>query len=254
MLQVMSDLHLEFDFKVPVINPETSVLILAGDIAPVLHTTNKRNTFNMFLSNLFSEHPNIKVIFVAGNHEYYGTTISHGNDFLNSMSAVFENFYFLNNSSVEIEGVNYIGSTLWTNFKAFGVIPALAELAIQDCINDFRIIKVGKKYLTPNHVKMMFSEAVDAIERLKKPDMANVVVTHFGPSEKSQHSRFSGDMVSAYFMSNCERLFEPSISLWVHGHTHASMDYKLGDTRVICNPKGYYAENPNFQYDFMVKL
>jgi hypothetical protein len=32
----------------------------------------------------------------------------------------------------------------------------------------------------------------------------------------------------------------------VHGHTHSPFDYQVGATRIVCNPKGYSGENPNF--------
>ena len=29
------------------------------------------------------------------------------------------------------------------------------------------------------------------------------------------------------------------MELWIHGHTHFNVDYKIGQTRVITNQRGY---------------
>ena len=46
--------------------------------------------------------------------------------------------------------------------------------------------------------------------------------------------------------------------LWIHGHTHDSFDYRLNETRVVCNPRGYATEgvneNPWFDLNLVVDI
>jgi hypothetical protein len=48
-------------------------------------------------------------------------------------------------------------------------------------------------------------------------------------------------------------------ALWIHGHTHSSVDTYVGGTRIVCNPRGYVygngqIENPNFDPTFTVEI
>jgi len=85
----------------------------------------------------------------------------------------------------------------------------------------------------------------------------NVVVTHHLPSAKSSDSRYRDSSLNpAYYSHLDEWIEERDIALWVHGHTHVSNDYMIGDTRVVCNPRGYYMhdENPNFSPSLVVEV
>ena len=84
---------------------------------------------------------------------------------------------------------------------------------------------------------------------------AHVVVTHHAPSRASVAPRFAGQRLNPAFVSGLESLIEAGRpSLWVHGHTHTSFDYRLGKTRVICNPRGYPGENPDFRPGLVVEV
>jgi Icc-related predicted phosphoesterase len=41
---------------------------------------------------------------------------------------------------------------------------------------------------------------------------------------------------------------------WIHGHVHESFDYRVGATRVLCNPHGYASENPSFNPSLVVEV
>jgi hypothetical protein len=49
-----------------------------------------------------------------------------------------------------------------------------------------------------------------------------------------------------YFHSDLDKFIEmnQNIKLWIHGHTHVKLDYKILNTRIVCNPLGY----PNEQH------
>ena len=84
-----------------------------------------------------------------------------------------------------------------------------------------------------------------------------IVVTHHSPSFCSVPARFTRDPLSAAYSSHLDGLVERSgAALWVHGHTHDSFDYKIGGTRVICNPRGYFGRelNRNFNPQFVIEI
>ena len=68
---------------------------------------------------------------------------------------------------------------------------------------------------------------------------ATVVVTHHAPHRSSIARRFEDDWLSGCFASELPDEFFEVPSLWVHGYTHDSADYTVGNCRVICNPRGY---------------
>lgn len=134
----------------------------------------------------------------------------------------------------------------------------------QQGISDYRVIwdhdgDIIKK-LTPAKTKEWFHQSIEYIESaLAMPcDVTTVVITHFLPSEQSVPERFKGSKLNPYFASNFDSfiLSHPEINYWLHGHTHDSCDYRIGEarTRVLCNPAGYprgeWRENPNFDPEF----
>jgi hypothetical protein len=40
-------------------------------------------------------------------------------------------------------------------------------------------------------------------------------------------------------------LDHPQIKLWTHGHTHHEFEYVIGETKVVCNPRGYIGYEAN---------
>ncbi|TSE13470.1 hypothetical protein C1D09_003815 [Mesorhizobium intechi] len=87
-------------------------------------------------------------------------------------------------------------------------------------------------------------------------DVAAVIAaTHHLPHAKSIPSRFEGDLLNAAFASDLSEVIESGRpALWVHGHTHDSCDYKVGSTRIICNPRGYEDENGAFDPALVVRM
>ena len=82
-----------------------------------------------------------------------------------------------------------------------------------------------------------------------------MVVTHHAPHPGSLHPRYADDMLSAAFVSDLSSIIEAGQpALWVHGHVHTSFDYRVGATRVLCNPHGYGAENPDFEPSLVVEV
>ena len=246
-VQVLSDLHIEFEgFEIE--HNDSDVVILAGDI----HV--KENGVLWALENIKDK----PVLYVLGNHEFYGKAYPK---LVNSLNAITEgtNVKILEKESVTLDGVNFMGCTLWTDFELFGD-PRLTGYQCQQVMTDFKKIRLSPKYskLRSIDVASIHRQSLDWLkEKLEMyRGMTNVVITHHGPSVRSLPGDKEGDVVSAAYVSNLESVitsYNPNV--WVHGHLHNSSEYKIGTCQVICNPRGYPDEqNPNFKKAYIVEV
>lgn len=252
-IQYVSDLHLDHS-NVELNVAGADVVVLAGDIS-----SSPLYTADWIRTNIGEKKP---VIYVAGNHEYDYHDIQ-SQDF-SIMSALIDlpNVRFLENSSVVIDGVKFIGSTLWTGFDAFpemGNISAMRALASRS-ISDFHTISNGNKNFTPEDASGLYHESKSYIfGELTKPfDGKRVVVTHFPPSRQCVHKMYRGNLLNPYFIANAEDLVIKS-DLWIHGHTHSTVDKNVAGVKVLCNPRGYsrffnMSENPAWNPNKIVKI
>jgi len=253
-IRLLSDLHVEFENLGPIRQGGEDLVVLAGDIhTGVLAVEWGLKTF-----------PDIPVVLVAGNHEYFG---GHFMMTLNEMrmAAADTNVHFLENDAVVVGNVRFIGATLWTDFSLFGT-PSFSLGYAQEAMSDFSVILDGPAdafvKLTPERTVERFHESMAAIKRLVEEPFAGktVVVTHHLPSPACVDPRFKGDKCNAAFASNLDTFIEqhPQIGCWMHGHTHASVEVMVGATRVLCNPGGYpmggKRENRRFEEEFVLHL
>ena len=242
-LHILSDLHLEFSSFEPIAT-DSNVVVLAGDIG-------KKYSGILWAREKF---PTKKIIYVPGNHEFYGT---HRQDTLAEMriAATQCGVHLLDNDEVIIDGVRFLGATLWTDFLLFGEHKkSEAMMDGQNCLNDFRLIREETRNysFTPAvSIKLHEQSLTWLTEKLDTPfDGKTVVVTHHLPSMLSVVERFKDSSLSACFASNLDHLFG-KMDMWIHGHTHDNLDYISNGTRVICNPRGYvtYRGSENFYFD-----
>lgn len=233
-LQILSDLHLEFaPFDLPGVAAD--VVVLAGDVG--VGATGLR----WVLENC-GEGP---VIYVLGNHEFYGHTIPSITRELKRM-AEGTNVHVLENDRVQIGDVTFLGATLWTDFALLGNARQ-AEIDAEMGINDFRHIRLYPKHarFLPTDARRFHLESVRWLEEQLRDlgGRKSVVVTHHAPSGRSIGPDYDCDALSPAFASNLEALVTASgARLWVQGHIHAVADYTLGATRVLANPRGYPKE------------
>lgn len=254
--RLMSDTHNEFYneaamFSLPYMpGDEHRVLVIAGDFTMLKHAHESAAEMTK-LAKRFKA-----VIYVPGNHEYYGYRIDveAANRKFDTMNPEgLDNIHFLIRDSVVIDGVRFVGATLWTNMDRGNFFIGLH---LKSKMNDFRKItyydpvrSVYQKF-KPHHWeaqhKMDLRYIRETVENSSEPC---VVVTHHAPSAKSLDPRFDWDHDGNFgYHSDLEDFIHehPQITYWLHGHIHHPSDYMVGCTNVICNPYGYCGEEVEF--------
>ena len=207
---IFSDLHMEFqpwEFT-----PEADVFYLnAGDTHPLAIVRN--NFTNKFAPD--------KYFAVMGNHDYYG------NSFRDADLDVFE--------SELPNGMKICGATLWTDIRPDRWFD------FREYMMDYRQIK-GMNYdrymnAHKTHHDYLFNSGAD------------IWVIHHLPSFQSVHEDYRNSGGNDFFATELSyQILETKKppKLIVHGHTHKAMDYMIGNTRVICHPRGYPNEHDWF--------
>ncbi len=250
-LQLLSDLHLESSSFTLKPHPDADVIILAGDI-----TT--QQSYGRFF-DLLAQAQDLPVLYIPGNHEFYGSSPWRTRRELEDIFEDRPNVYALDGAYVDLHGVRFVGDILWSDFRlpfrhANGGIFTDPELAKQHAgkgISDF--FRIAN--FEPAHAAASHAHAREYLREHCNTGIPTVFITHFLPSAKSIDAQFADSPLNPYFASNCEDLMTPNIKLWVHGHTHSSCDYVHGQTRVVCNPKGYTAkENPKFDPQLLIEV
>jgi len=205
-LGIFSDLHLEHD-KITnpyVFVPEEDVFYInAGD-------TDATAMFR----NQFIRDEEDRMFSILGNHDYWE------GDFIEYPESMYER---------TVGGVKIAGATLWTPMSSYVEFNKYTWK-----LNDSRYIE-GMNFDNYNlmhlkHREFLFNSKAD------------IIVSHHSPSAFAIGDEFRGDEMNYSFHNNFfDRIFEMEHppKLWIHGHTHVPMDYMIGKTRVICNPRGY---------------
>lgn len=247
-LLILSDLHLEFG-PLEVGTGDADVVVLAGDI----HLKTRGVVWAM---ETFKDRP---VIMVFGNHEFYGDKYPTLIERAKALS-LGSNVHILENDAVDINGVRFLGCTLWTDFRLYGD-PRLAGYFCQQEMTDFKKIRVAPRYSKLNPVDVAKIHEASLLwlkNQLSDTEHAkNVVVTHHAPSARSLPLRPEGDLTGAAYATHLDQFIEDMpIDLWVHGHVHNNCDYRIGSTRIACNPRGYAPDhlNPDFRENCIITL
>lgn len=284
----MSDLHLEFELgsgflvhpardpaRVGILegDPEklkvdADLVILAGDI----HTKSRGPAW------AHQAFPGVPVAMLGGNHEAYNASlyaeIDRSRKEASAQGALADGTQHVTWLERETfiwaspagERVRVIGATLWTDFALFGADQKdeCVTFALR-FMNDFTLIRIRDKEtgetrrFHPADAARIFALSADFIRaELEKPfDGISIVATHHAPTISSVPAMYIDDLASAAYASDLEPLIrEHQPDLWVHGHTHTSMDYRVGNTRVLCNPRGYWKRdlNPEFVWGKTIEI
>jgi len=252
-LWIISDLHLEFGQPFVVPPPDADVLVCAGDLL----TRGIVRSIEWLATNIPSSMP---VVFTAGNHEYYGGSVQESIRDARSLRDRYPNIHWLENETVDIRGVRFVGATLWTDFRLNGGDPELAMAAAQSGMNDYKKIKFSKlpyRKFKPIHAYRKHHESRAFLKSTLENATAwyTVVLTHHAPSPRSIPAEFRGDPLSACYATNLEDLIvDGQPALWVHGHVHKRVDYRVGGTRVLANPRGYPGEGIGFDPQLVIEI
>ncbi len=247
-LHLLSDLHLNVS-RLEIPRTDADIVILAGDIA--------RPKEAVAWASGFAQ----PVLYVIGNHEFYGGHIDGTVQDLRRLSAG-TGIRVLDCDQIAMNGVRFLGMTLWTDFMLFGAGDP-REQAIEQArafTRDFSRIRLDEApgaLFSPAAATALFNRHRSwLLARLDEPFPGpTVVITHHAPSPRSIHSRFADSLLNACFISDMEPLMDGHrIALWLHGHTHDSFDYAVNGTRVVCNPRGYAKNGVNENVAFNPEL
>lgn len=243
-LLVMSDLHVEFQ---PIELPDPTlydVAILAGDI-----------NIKGRSSNWASDHFSKETLLVAGNHEFYKSSWNKTLNQLNNPQAA--HVQFLEQRTLVIDGVRFLGCTGWADFEGTGNAP-LAMLEARALMNDYKVIRVEPQYrkLVPHQTRKIAQESRMWLHReLAQPfEGKTVVVTHFPPLMHFVPDYGKHPHLRASYGNNWQEFLDMKIDLWIFGHTHVAVDETINGIRFVSNPRGYPGEEVDFNNQCVVTL
>lgn len=238
----MSDLHLEFseilETQALARLPEGDVLVLAGDIC-TLKKIDNRVYFPKVLKIARERFKHI--LAVAGNHEYYGSSI---NDTDKLRKFYDENgVKFLDSEHIEIDSIDFYGGAMWTDMNND---DPDTHAAVNNYMNDFHVIKDFSTYKAYQlHKKFL--------ENMGEPD---VVISHHAPHEFAVDPRYADEGLANYgYYSNVD--IPKSVQIWIHGHVHRYYKEYLGSGMLLtANSRGYPGEEvyKNFKFDRTVEI
>lgn len=246
----VSDLHLE-------VYPKTStdrikelarhikgvdVLVVAGDFCSVSKKGMEGDiNFRNRVAVLCDAVSPTEVVYIPGNHEYYMSSFPHMDATLKDLSLICENLTVLNNDVTTIKGQRFVGTTLWFPHREYDVDLRL---------NDFNQIENFSPLVETRGRESTYF----LVNMLQEGD---VVVTHHLPSHKCVSHENRGSTLNRFYVNNVEPLIEDrKPAVWIHGHSHTSLDMTINDTRILRNPYGYemYETNPDFDFGAYVEV
>jgi Icc-related predicted phosphoesterase len=270
-LWILSDLHIStavartgtmFDDAIP----DADVAVIAGDI-----TEGVEEAITWLSRTITRRMP---VVYVLGNHEFYGEYLDEARRVAQAQAARVPNLHLLDDSTAMIDGVRFIGATLWTDYRLYSHGERTRQLVAMHNARS-RIIDYHQILMEPAQPGFIARNFLpsDALELHKlscayiedqltvEIDGPTVVVTHHAPHRQSSHPHFDGDPATPAFVSDLSSLIDlGQPTLWVHGHTHHNVDYVLTPldgppTRVVANQRGYQGvEIPGFDWRFVVEV
>ena len=276
-IQLLSDLHLESNphFTTRPV-PGADLLVLAGDIGSY---QNGSQLLTLGIADFglarFSPLPVAQggaawptpVFFIPGNHEYDGLDFDEAHARLRAACERL-GMVWLERQTVLLQGVRFIGCTLWTDFDALtteraftGEVTLAEQLKLRG-----KALRAANFYLKKNHsLRDGVPLLADAVREQGLASQAwlrqalavpfegkTVVVTHFAPSLRSADPRYGLSPGTAGFCNALDDLL-PLAQLWLHGHLHCPNDYVHNGCRVVANPLGYArkGEQAAFKPDFL---
>lgn len=239
----VSDIHTEFHkddgktfIKSMAARKDVDVLVIAGDAGTKRRDRKNKPNYAAMISALCKIFP--QVIYCLGNHEYYDTAdiripVLAARD----LAAKIPNLHFLDRDTCEIDGVRFVGTTMWfpDNPLAFGARKGMS---------DFDYIPGFAAWVAAENTR-----CVKFLRQTMKP--GDVVVTHHLPSFRSVDPKYIDSSLNPFYVCDMSKdIMRSKPALWIHGHCHVAVDYHVGDTRVTSNPFGYIHRNETYGFDW----
>lgn len=253
-ISYISDLHVEF-------SPWQSkgmggdIRVFAGDIC------DQARSGTSPIQWIANQPERTPAIFVPGNHDFYGHSIPDRLAQWKHEIREFPWIHILDDSSVTIDGIHFLGGTLWSGLELWGEPSSQLALDIQRGIRDFDAIFHENQDFAEAHrmLKAMGNDAHQSnlirwfsvhemicrhhgtrefLERECTPD--SIVITHFPPHPSGIPEKYREHRLSPYFCNNMSLIRAGNAPrIWISGHMHNEFDHTVANTRMLCNPRGY---------------
>lgn len=248
-----SDLHIERGpISIPD-NPGADCLILAGDIVNFC-LLKKRGQKYEYVKEFFRtvSRQYKDVIWVPGNHEYWGCygmkkSVTDTQAWLSKENL--SNVHLMQNRSIILGGIPIHCATLWTDVNKG---DPLVSFLVQNGMNDYQYIRDTKK-ITVAKTRQLNHESSEFLQAAISDDVPCVVVTHHQPMIELINGGYDrGAMDFAYGNTKLYSMIENSsnIKVWCSGHSHQQTDVEVFDTRFLTNCRGYDGYEPNLNNSF----
>lgn len=255
-LALYSDLHLEHsDWRPPAI--DVDVVILAGDI----HAGTQGVEWAADTFRVTKRRP--LILYTPGNHEYYNREFLKCREQLRRAGER-RGVKVLDNHVVESEGVRFLGTTLWSDFRFYDsdLWTTRSLQTAADAISDYGAIRMGERAMQPSDtVALHRSSRTWLSAELKRPYRGRtIVITHFAPHPQCVAPQYDSDTLTPYFVVNLKELMlAHKIDVWAFGHTHHNVDFTIETgCRVLSNQRGYPHESSStasgFRSDLVVEI
>jgi predicted phosphohydrolase len=232
-IQYCSDLHLEFKanrnyIAQHPIQPVGDILLLAGDILPLILTTTYKDFFD-YVSDHFEE-----VFWIAGNHEYYKFDIGKINaPFMEKMRS---NVYLVNNQVVIRDRLRLVCSTLWSRIRPEN------EVLIQQSLNDFAVIEMNGEPLRPSDFNQLHADSMAFLNEAltSSAEATTIVLTHHVPTLQHYPSWYRSPLTDAFAVALDDFIIDKEPDCWIFGHHHTNVKpFTIGKTLMLTNQMGY---------------
>lgn len=220
--------------------PDADVAVVAGDVTEGLVTA----------VEWLARHirPSMPIVFVPGNHEFYGSLFHHALA-MGKEAAARADIHLLDGDAVVIGDVRFVGATLWTDYCLFGEAFRLSSMAAaRSDLNDHKSIAWSKQpwlRFRPEEAAVLHAQSRLAIESqlVQRHDGPTVVVTHHAPHIGGVEQCLRTNLISAAYASDLSVLIDRTgPDYWIHGHTHHATDARISNTRLLSNPRGYLGQ------------
>ncbi|WP_414039748.1 metallophosphoesterase [Acidithiobacillus sp. M4-SHS-6] len=260
-LRLLSDIHVDVNPPATVrlasltTDPD-SILVLAGDFG----TPKKLADWLKMVAPPFPH-----IVAVLGNHDYWGFSVERAPEKWREGLArhvpedLMARFTLLERQSVDIGNIRFFGTTLWSDFD--GGDPCVMRAA-RETMQDHKRIRChgGARRFAPQDALSMHLASKTWLETaVAEPwDGSKVVITHHAPAWNSLYPSFRKDDLSGAYASHLEESVahygDQGVQLWMHGHIHHVVDYRIGKVRVLSNPFGYPREGTGVQLEQVIEL